>query len=220
MNTDLPSPHAPLIAVVIPAYRVTAHVRGVVETIGQECGAIYVVDDSCPDGSGDVVSEACRDLRVTVLRHDANQGVGGAVMTGYRQAIRDGASVIVKIDGDGQMDPQLISTLVAPILAGEADYCKGNRFFDLRRIDRMPLVRRLGNLALSFMSKVSTGYGMFSIRPTASPPSTHRSPRACRSKASAVATSSKPTCCSASTRCVRSSWTCPWTRCTATSAAT
>ena len=79
-------------------------------------------------------------------------------MTGYRQAIIDGASVVVKVDGDGQMDPTLLPQFVAPILRGEADYTKGNRFWDLRQIKQMPPLRRIGNLGLSFMSKASTGY--------------------------------------------------------------
>lgn len=149
---------APRIAVVIPAYRVTRHVLDVIARIGDDCARIYVVDDACPDGSGDHVEARCRDPRVQVLRNARNQGVGGAVMTGYRQAIADGMDVIVKLDGDGQMDPALIPGLVAPLLSGEADYCKGNRFYDLRAIGRMPPVRRVGNLGLSFMAKASTGY--------------------------------------------------------------
>lgn len=146
------------IAVVVPAYCVARHVLTVLAAIGPECERIYVVDDACPEGSGDLVERECRDPRVRVVRNATNQGVGGAVMAGYRRAIDDGMALIVKVDGDGQMDPALIPVLVRPILAGEADYTKGNRFFDLRHISRMPLARRLGNLGLSFMAKASTGY--------------------------------------------------------------
>jgi dolichol-phosphate mannosyltransferase len=146
------------IAVVIPSYKVTRHVLSVIAGIGPEVGRIYVVDDKCPDGSGKLVREACRDPRVVVLEHDANQGVGGAVMSGYRAAIADGARVIVKLDGDGQMDASLIPSFVAPILAGEADYVKGNRFFNLEQIRAMPPVRLFGNAVLSLLTKVSSGY--------------------------------------------------------------
>lgn len=146
------------IAVVIPSYRVTRHIFGVIQGIPPFVNRIYVVDDACPDGSADFVLEHCRDSRVHVLRNLVNQGVGGAVMTGYRAAIDDGMDVIVKIDGDGQMDPRLISVFVTPITAGEADYTKGNRFFDLESIRAMPKVRLLGNAVLSFMSKLSSGY--------------------------------------------------------------
>ncbi|MDY0978206.1 glycosyltransferase family 2 protein [Massilia sp. CFBP9012] len=147
-----------MIAVVIPSYRVTRHILGVVAGVGPEVTRIYVVDDKCPDASGAYVREHCRDPRVTVLEHAENQGVGGAVMTGYRAAIADGAAVIVKLDGDGQMDASLIPMFVAPILAGEADYTKGNRFFNLERLGAMPPVRLFGNAMLSFMTKLSSGY--------------------------------------------------------------
>jgi len=146
------------IAVVIPCYRVTRHITGVIGAIGQEVDVIYCVDDACPDGSAELIERVVHNPRVRVLRHQKNQGVGGAVMSGYLQAVADGARVIVKIDGDGQMDPSLLPHFVAPILRGEADYTKGNRFWDLSQIKKMPLLRRIGNLALSFMAKASTGY--------------------------------------------------------------
>ena len=102
---------------------------------------MYVVDDACPQNSGDFVSERCQDPRVKVLRHTVNRGVGGAVMTGYAEALRNGADVVVKVDGDGQMDPCLIPLFVAPIVKGQADYTKGNRFYDLAQVDRMPAMR-------------------------------------------------------------------------------
>ena len=146
------------IAVVIPSYRVTRHILGVLAAIGPEVGRIYVVDDKCPDGSGALVRAQCSDPRVRVIDHLENQGVGGAVMTGYREAIADGMTVIVKVDGDGQMDPSLIMQFVAPILRGEADYTKGNRFFNLEQIRAMPAVRLFGNAVLSLMTKLSSGY--------------------------------------------------------------
>lgn len=146
------------IAVVIPAYRVSRHILGVISGIGPEVQSIYVVDDACPDASGALVERECRDPRVRVLKHAANQGVGGAVMTGYGAAIAGGASVIVKVDGDGQMDTALIDTFVRPIAKGQADYTKGNRFYDLSRIGEMPALRLFGNAVLSFMAKLSTGY--------------------------------------------------------------
>jgi dolichol-phosphate mannosyltransferase len=146
------------IAVVIPCHRVSAHVVDVLARVGGEVARIYVVDDACPEGSGDAVERGCRDPRVVVLRNAENLGVGGAMMRGYRQAIEDGMDVIVKLDGDGQMDPAFVPALVSPLLTGEADYAKGNRFFDLAHIYRMPPARIAGNAVLSFMTKLSTGY--------------------------------------------------------------
>jgi glycosyltransferase involved in cell wall biosynthesis len=150
--------HGCKVVVVIPCYRVTQHILKVIAGIGSEVWRIYVVDDKCTDGSGDYVEANCNDPRVIVLRHETNQGVGGAVMTGYRAAIADGAEVIVKLDGDGQLDPSLILNFIEPILAGEADYTKGNRFFDLEEIRAMPKIRLFGNAVLSFMTKLSSGY--------------------------------------------------------------
>lgn len=148
----------PKISVVIPSYKVRAHIMGVIEKIGPEIIKIYVVDDCCPEGSGAFVLENCVDPRISIVRNEVNKGVGGAVMAGYRAAIDEGMDIIVKIDGDGQMDPELIMNFVAPILCGEADYTKGNRFFDLEEIRAMPKMRLFGNAVLSFMTKLSSGY--------------------------------------------------------------
>ena len=147
-----------MIAVVIPSYRVRHQILGVLAGVGPECGAIYVVDDGCPEGTGDHVEKECRDSRVRVLRHDRNRGVGAATLTGYEAALQAGAEVIVKIDGDGQMDPSYIPRVVRPIREGEADYVKGNRFFDFEGVAAMPRLRFFGNSLLSFASKLSSGY--------------------------------------------------------------
>lgn len=149
---------APCIAVVIPCYRVTRHIEQVIAGIGPEVARIYAVDDACPDGSGDHIEKHCTDPRVVVLRNPRNLGVGGAVMTGYRAALQDGMDIVVKIDGDGQMDPRMIPDFVGPIVRGLADYTKGNRFFYIERLNAMPAIRVFGNAVLSFMAKLSSGY--------------------------------------------------------------
>jgi len=146
------------VAIVIPCYRVKSHILGVLSRIGPEASYIFVIDDACPEGTGKLVQEQCGDPRAKVLFHAENRGVGAAVMTGYAAALEAGAEVIVKVDGDGQMDPALIPYFIAPILKGQADYTKGNRFYDLTHIGKMPGIRLLGNAALSFMAKLSTGY--------------------------------------------------------------
>jgi glycosyltransferase involved in cell wall biosynthesis len=148
----------PKVAVVIPSYRVKQHVLEVIAQIPATVCRIYVIDDACPDGSGKWVHTHCSDPRVAVLFNADNQGVGGAVMAGYERAVADGMDVIVKMDGDGQMDPAALPQLIGPIVRGEADYTKGNRFYDLTQIGRMPAARILGNAALSFMTKISSGY--------------------------------------------------------------
>lgn len=147
-----------MIAVVIPCHRVKHHVLGVLAAIGPECNAIYVVDDACPEHTGDHVEREAHDPRIRVIRNPSNLGVGGATLAGYAAALADGARIIVKCDGDGQMDPAMIPRLVHPIQSAEADYTKGNRFFDLSGLDRMPKLRLLGNSLLSFLTKLSSGY--------------------------------------------------------------
>jgi len=153
-----PEQHELRIAVVIPSYKVTKHISSVIAAMPDLVWRIYVVDDACPEQSGKFVQSNITDHRVRVLFHPKNQGVGGAVMTGYQLAIDDGATVIVKIDGDGQMDPALIPYFIEPIIVGEADYAKGNRFYDLEKIRAMPAIRIFGNAALSLMTKLSSGY--------------------------------------------------------------
>lgn len=156
------SSRIPRVGVVIPCYRVRKHIVGVVDGVLslQEpvVAAVYIVDDCCPERTGDLVASNVRDTRVTIIRHELNSGVGGAVKTGYEKAIADRMDIIVKIDGDGQMDPALLPRFIRPLLKEQADYVKGNRFYDLTRVHRMPAVRLFGNAVLSFLSKLSTGY--------------------------------------------------------------
>ena len=104
-----------MIAVVIPCYRVKHQILGVLSEIGPECEAIFVVDDSCPEETGNHVEKECDDPRVRVLRHATNLGVGGATITGYEAALQAGAEVIVKIDGDevyrGKPRPDFVTVL-------------------------------------------------------------------------------------------------------------
>jgi glycosyltransferase involved in cell wall biosynthesis len=146
------------VAVVIPSYRVTRHIVDVVKGVLDKVDAIYVIDDKCPDGSGDLVERSAFPSHVKVLRHAVNQGVGGAVVTGYRAALADGCDIVIKMDGDGQMDPANIPALIEPILDMEADYTKGNRFFRIEDLEQMPAARLFGNAVLSFVSKLSSGY--------------------------------------------------------------
>lgn len=147
-----------MLAVVIPCYRVSAHILKVIERIPADVSKIYVIDDACPEKSGLHVEQNCKDPRVFVLYHPVNLGVGGAVISGYRQALKDGADVVLKIDGDGQMDPALIPRFVRPLIAGKADYTKGNRFYNLESLTGMPSTRLFGNASLSFVNKIVSGY--------------------------------------------------------------
>jgi glycosyltransferase involved in cell wall biosynthesis len=151
-------PHDLRIAVVIPAYRVKKHILSVIGQIGAEVDRIYVIDDKCPEETGKFAQAQVTDTRVSVQFNEHNLGVGGAVMAGYRCALADGIDIVIKIDGDEQMDPALVPRVIQPIIEGRADYTKGNRFFNLAQIRKMPALRLFGNAVLSFLNKLSSGY--------------------------------------------------------------
>ena len=155
------------VAVVIPSFRASTTIGDVLRGIGPIVDAIYVVDDGCPDDSGKQALRASDDRRLVVLRNRRNLGVGGAVKHGYRRALADGADIVVKLDADGQMDPADIPCLIAPIVEGNADYAKGNRFAPVslmppgscpRALAAMPPSRRAANRALSLTHRLATGY--------------------------------------------------------------
>jgi glycosyltransferase involved in cell wall biosynthesis len=146
------------VAVVIPCFKVKAHILGVLNEIGENIDRIYVVDDCCPEFSGQYVLDNQADPRVKVIFHDKNKGVGGATCTGYKAALEEGVDIVVKLDGDGQMPPGLIPKLIKPLLDKKADYSKGTRFHSLQSLRSMPFARKLGNSCLSFVSKAASGY--------------------------------------------------------------
>jgi dolichol-phosphate mannosyltransferase len=147
-----------VLVVVIPAYRVSEHILPLLKSIGPEVSKIFVIDDACPENSGQAVEKGNLDPRVEVIRHSINMGVGGATKTGMKAALQFGATIVIKLDGDGQMDPRLIPNLTNSISLGKADYVKGNRFFSIEHVNTMPKTRIIGNLVLSFYAKLSSGY--------------------------------------------------------------
>ncbi len=144
------------VAVVIPAFREQDRVAQVVAGVPDFVDWILVVDDASPDATA---REAARKGRagLVVLRHARNAGVGRAIATGYREARRRGADVAVVMAGDGQMDPNDLTRLLEALVAG-ADYAKGNRFADPEVWRVMPLDRLVGNVALSLVTRLASGY--------------------------------------------------------------
>ena len=147
------------IAVVIPCYRVEQEIASVIASLPRYVKYIIAVDDASPDSTAEIVRQiAKKNKRIVFLRHEQNQGVGGAMVTGFRKALELKAQIVIKVDGDGQMDPAYIPDLIMPLIEGRADYAKGNRFRDFHALQKMPLIRRIGNMALGFLSKAATGY--------------------------------------------------------------
>ncbi len=147
------------IAAVVPAYRVEQQIEAVLCGLPDYLKHVIVVDDASPDRTAELVAAlAERDPRIVLVRHECNQGVGGAMISGFQRALELGAQVMVKVDGDGQMDITRLPDLLAPLILGKADYTKGNRFRDFAALRQMPLIRRIGNMGLAFLSKAATGY--------------------------------------------------------------
>lgn len=145
------------IACIIPAYNEEAFIEGVIASVPEYVQHIVVINDASTDATEEIVKRI-PDPRIHLISHTTNQGVGGAVVSGYRQALKLEADIVVKVDGDGQMDTRQIRRLIAPIERGKADYAKGVRFRDASVIKTMPFRRLIGNLGLSFLTKAASGY--------------------------------------------------------------
>jgi glycosyltransferase involved in cell wall biosynthesis len=145
------------IAVVIPAHDEEKLIGETISGIPGFVDRIIVVDDRSSDGTAAVV-EALDDHRVELIRHERNEGVGAAIVTGYKRARDEGVDVTAVMAGDNQMDPADLQTLVEPVARGEVDYAKANRLFTGQAWDLIPRTRYLGNAVLSLLTKVASGY--------------------------------------------------------------
>lgn len=156
------------VAVVVTAYNEEAFIADVIETLPPFVDRAYVVDDRSTDDtwaeirrSAAAVNEGDRERgpdRVVPIRHERNRGVGAAIKTGYRHALADEMAVTVVVNGDGQMDPEILHRFVDPIAEGRADYAKGNRLLSREHVQRMSRWRRFGNGVLTMLTKFASGY--------------------------------------------------------------
>lgn len=147
------------IVAVIPAYKVEEQITRTLANIPAYIRYIIVVNDASPDHTENIVSQAQElDKRIILVTHKKNQGVGGAVISGFKKALELKAQIVIKIDGDGQMSDYDLNPLLKPLILGEADYTKGNRFRDFNALRAMPFIRQTGNMGLSFLVKAATGY--------------------------------------------------------------
>ena len=157
-GTTIAGEAKPRVAVVIPAHSVSRFIENVLARVDDAVALIIVVDDGCPEHTGDLVRQRVDDPRVVVIDNPATLGVGGAMVVGFRRALAEGSDIVVKLDGDGQHHPEWIPQLVRPIAENDADMVKGNRFYDVESVREMPAGRLLANVLLSFAAKLSTGY--------------------------------------------------------------
>ncbi len=148
------------VALVIPAHNEERLIVPTLEGVPETIDRVYVIDDASQDQTGEVVLKyATIDPRVELIRHEHNQGVGAAIITGYRRASADDYDITVVVGGDNQMPLEVVDELIAPVASGEVDYTKGNRFLMPQvGLDGMPWTRFIGNALISIMTKVASGY--------------------------------------------------------------
>ena len=144
------------VAVIIPVYNEERFILDVIRSMPDWVRNIVVIDDASADQSVKLIRN-CNDPRILLLRHIKNQGVGAAIVTGYRCAIKLGASIAVVMGGDGQMAADDLEALINPILFHNYVYVKGNRFFHTRSLNTMPMIRKIGNLILSYLTRQAIG---------------------------------------------------------------
>ena len=151
-----------LIALVIPARNEEKLIRPTLEAVPPCIDHVYVVDDGSTDHTAEAVLDfAQRDARVSLLCHETNRGPGHAIITGYRQAVKEGHDIVVVVGGDNQMPLNEVERFIDPLLDDEADYTKGNRFL-LGQMDdtlvKMPKTRLIGNWIITALTKIASGY--------------------------------------------------------------
>lgn len=150
------------VGVVVPCHNEEKLIVQVLETMPHIVDTVIVVDDVSKDDTAGVVerfkAEKKPEYDLVLIRHDKNQGVGAAIVTGYKKAIEMGIDVTAVMAGDAQMDPEELPDIVGPVARGEADYVKGNRLFSGQAWQKIPRYRYLGNASLSLMTKIASGY--------------------------------------------------------------
>jgi dolichol-phosphate mannosyltransferase len=146
------------VAIIIPCFKVKKHISKVLNKIPNWVDKVICVDDFCPENSGEFIKKKFKNSKIKVIFNNRNLGVGGATIKGFQEIKKNNIDFVFKVDGDNQMDLSLLRFFLIPIIKNEADFVKGNRFTKLSNFEKMPLLRVLGNVMLSFVSKISSGY--------------------------------------------------------------
>lgn len=150
------------ISLVIPAYNEAKLIKPTLERVPRVIDRVYVVDDKSPDNQNEVVLKCAeKDPRIHLLRHETNMGPGGAIITGYLQSSEDGYDIAVVVGGDNQMPLEEVGNFLDPIINGECDYTKGNRFLLSHiedTLEKMPKTRLIGNILITALTKIASGF--------------------------------------------------------------
>lgn len=147
------------IAAVIPAYNESTQIEKVITTMPDYVDYIVITDDCSKDNTIEVIEKCQKDFpKIVLIKHENNQGVGGAIATGYEWARDNNIDAAVVMAGDGQMDPKDLPDLLDPIVENKTDYSKANRLIVGKSYKKIPIIRFFGNSALSFLTKIASGY--------------------------------------------------------------
>lgn len=147
------------IAAVVPCYNEESQISRVIETMPGFVDFIVIIDDQSKDKTAEVVEQHQESMKnIILIKHEINQGVGGAIASGYKWARDNDIDVAVVMAGDGQMDPGDLPAILAPVVSGEVDYAKGNRLITGEAYKKIPKIRYFGNSVLSLLTKIASGY--------------------------------------------------------------
>ncbi len=147
------------ICVVIPAYNEETQIGNVIETMPAFVDRMVIIDDCSKDRTVEIARGYKQsNSKIELIVHAENQGVGGAIASGYKWARDNGYDATAVMAGDGQMDPADLPALLDPIVEDRADYSKGNRLFTGEAYRKIPKVRYFGNAFLSLLTKIASGY--------------------------------------------------------------
>ena len=148
-----------IIAAVLPCYNEEQQITNVVKTIPDFVDKVIAIDDCSKDNTVSVLTDLAQQSdRLVIIQHNKNQGVGGAIASGYKWARDNGVDIAVVMAGDGQMDPDELPKLIEPVALGEVDYTKTNRLLYGDAYNQIPRVRYFGNSLLSMFTKIASGY--------------------------------------------------------------
>ena len=147
------------IAVVVPCYNEETQIERVIKTMPEFVDKIVVIDDFSDDRTAEIVESLAKtDSKIELIKETQNRGCGGALAAGYIWARNNDFDIVVRMDGDGQMDPSELKLLLNPVVNGETDYAKGNRLFSGEAFEMIPKARYFGNAVLSLLTKIASGY--------------------------------------------------------------
>lgn len=147
------------IGVVVPAHNEEEFIAMVIGTMPDFVDKIYVVNDASKDKTIEIVlNKAMQNKKLVLINRDTNGGVGAAILSGHNRALQDGMDVLAVMAGDGQMDPAVLHNILDPVVAGKADYVKGDRLSRWEHRKEMPTLRTFGNFLLTWMTRIASGY--------------------------------------------------------------